>query len=351
MTAYQKAILYGPGDLRLEEDTLDTGHLAPDEVWVQTTVSALKIGTDRGNYEGAERVPGAPDYPRGVGDSNFGIVRGVGSAVKHLAVGDRVISGTWHQSMYIMQAGEDPAKVPDGADPEDAVYGNLYALSALCYHKALFRPGETVAVVGLGTLGLGAVALGPLFGARTVALGNSDIRLQAARTMGAHEALMSDDPDLHAKLDRFSDGRGIDLVILTANPWPAYKTSLEIVRRDGRVAIVSLLGRGEDDLRLQSTGDAALLRQGGDADRRQRRRSQPVSATGGTVGRGRGHAPPSAARAAAHGRRRAPAEQADHPSAALHRDAAGVRHGVQAGQDDDERRLRLERRLIGGPGC
>ena len=248
MTAYQKAILYGPGDLRLEEDTLDTGHLAPDEVWVQTTVSALKIGTDRGNYEGAERVPGAPDYPRGVGDSNFGIVRGVGSAVKHLAVGDRVISGTWHQSMYIMQAGEDPAKVPDGADPEDAVYGNLYALSALCYHKALFRPGETVAVVGLGTLGLGAVALGPLFGARTVALGNSDIRLQAARTMGAHEALMSDDPDLHAKLDRFSDGRGIDLVILTANPWPAYKTSLEIVRRDGRVAIVSLLGRGEEDL-------------------------------------------------------------------------------------------------------
>ena len=351
MTAYKKAILYGPGDLRLEEDTLDTGHLAPDEVWVQTTVSALKIGTDRGNYEGAERVPGAPDYPRGVGDSNFGIVRGVGSAVKHLAVGDRVISGTWHQSMYIMQAGEDPAKVPDGADPEDAVYGNLYALSALCYHKALFRPGETVAVVGLGTLGLGAVALGPLFGARTVALGNSDIRLQAARTMGAHEALMSDDPDLHAKLDRFSDGRGIDLVILTANPWPAYKTSLEIVRRDGRVAIVSLLGRGEDDLDFNPAGDAALLRQGGDADRRQRRRPQSLSAPGRAVGRGRGHAPPSAARAAAHGGRRAPAEQADHPSAALHRDAAGVRHGVQAGQDDDERRLRLERRLIGGPGC
>lgn len=248
MTICKKAVLYGPGDLRIEEDTLDTDNLAPDEVWVQTTVSALKIGTDRGNYEGAERVPGAPDYPRGVGDSNLGIVRGVGSAVRHLAVGDRVVSGAWHQSMYVQQAGEDPAKVPDGAADEDAVYANLYALSALCYHKALFRPGETVAVVGLGTLGLGAVAMGPLFGARTVALGNSDIRLRAARTMGAHEAFMSDDPDLRAKLDRFSDGRGIDLVILTANPWPAYRTSLEIVRYDGRVAIVSLLGRGEEAL-------------------------------------------------------------------------------------------------------
>lgn len=248
MTSYRKAILYGPGDLRIEEDALDTSNLAPDEVWVQTTISALKIGTDRGNYEGAEQVPGAPDYPRGVGDSNFGVVRGVGSGVRHLAVGDPVISGTWHQSMYIQRVGEDPCKVPDGVDPEDAVYGNLYALSAFCFHKALFRPGETVAVVGLGTLGLGAVALGPLFGARTVALGNSDIRLRAARAMGAHEALMSNDPALDAKLDHFSDGHGIDLVILTANPWPAYRTSLEIVRRDGRVAIVSLLGRGEDSL-------------------------------------------------------------------------------------------------------
>ena len=86
------------------------------------------------------------------------------------------------------------------------MYGNLCALSALCYHKALFLPGETVAVVGLGTLCLGAVALGPLFGARLMALGNSDIRLRAARTMGAYEALMSEDPDLDAKLDRFSDG-------------------------------------------------------------------------------------------------------------------------------------------------
>jgi threonine dehydrogenase-like Zn-dependent dehydrogenase len=37
-------------------------------------------------------------------------------------------------------------------------------------------------------------------------------------------------------------------VILTANPWPAYRTALEIVRPNGRVSIVSLLGRGEAQL-------------------------------------------------------------------------------------------------------
>ena len=75
------AMLHGPRDLRIEEQPFDTSSFQPHEIWVETRISALKIGTDRGNYEGAERVPGAPDYPRWVGDSNLGIVRGVGSAV------------------------------------------------------------------------------------------------------------------------------------------------------------------------------------------------------------------------------------------------------------------------------
>ena len=96
------AILYGPRDLRVEEQELDTANLKPDQVWVETQISGFKIGTDRGNYEGAEQVPGAPDYPRSVGDSNLGIVRGVGSAVEHFAIGDQVVSIASHQSEYIM---------------------------------------------------------------------------------------------------------------------------------------------------------------------------------------------------------------------------------------------------------
>lgn len=60
------AILHGPRDLRIEDQVLDTSQLQPDEIWVKTRISAFKIGTDRGNYEGAEQVPGAPGYPRWV---------------------------------------------------------------------------------------------------------------------------------------------------------------------------------------------------------------------------------------------------------------------------------------------
>ena len=66
--------------------------------------------------------------------------------------------------------------------------------------------------------------------------------------MGAHGGFLSDDPDLKAKLDEFTLGNGVDLVILTANPWPAYRTACEIVRKSGRLSIVALSGRGEADL-------------------------------------------------------------------------------------------------------
>ena len=254
ITRYQKvdsmkiAMLHGPRDLRIEDLELDTDNLAPDQIWVETEITGFKIGTDRGNYEGAEQVPGAPDFPRPVGDSNLGVVRGVGSDVEHFAVGDQVVSIASHQSEYIMSQNDRIVKVPTGTDPENAVFSNLYSLSAHCYTKAMFAPGETVAVVGLGVLGLGAVALGPLFGARVVGLGNSPLRLEMAERAGAHAAYMSDDTDLAAKLQKFTGGRGIDLVILTANPWPAFRTAMEVVRENGRVSVVSLPGRGEEPL-------------------------------------------------------------------------------------------------------
>jgi threonine dehydrogenase-like Zn-dependent dehydrogenase len=242
------AILYGPRDLRLEDQPLETDNLGPYEIWVETQISAFKIGTDRGNYEGAEQVPGAPDYPRWVGDSNFGIVQAVGKAVTRVKPGDRIVSRRHHQSEYVMNESESLVKVPESVDPEDAVWAHLYALSAFCYHKAHFRPAEHVAVIGLGVLGLGAVAVGPLMGARVVAVGNSPIRLDMAKKMGAHHTVMYNDPDLKQKLDDITGGHGLDLVVLTANPWPAFRTAVEIVRDNGRVAIVSLLGRGEEAL-------------------------------------------------------------------------------------------------------
>eukprot|EP01045_Picozoa_sp_COSAG04_P033685 COSAG04_NODE_7070_length_1197_cov_0.756831_1_plen_205_part_10 len=129
--------------------------------------------------------------------------------------------------------------------------------------------------MGLGTLGMGCIALGPLMGARVIGIANSDVRAEMAMDNGAHAAFLYSDPDLQQKISDFTDGDGVDLVILTANPFPAHRsattpcrtprrrtglsrgvglsdgwrgrgrTACEIVRDNGRVGIVALTGRGE----------------------------------------------------------------------------------------------------------
>ncbi|MEN6604537.1 MAG: alcohol dehydrogenase catalytic domain-containing protein, partial [Bryobacteraceae bacterium] len=86
-----KAMMYGAGDLRMEEFEIDETRLEPDQVLVSTDVSALSTGTDLGNYLGdSTYVPGAPNYPRQVGYSNVGTVVETGAGVKDLKPGDRV---------------------------------------------------------------------------------------------------------------------------------------------------------------------------------------------------------------------------------------------------------------------
>jgi hypothetical protein len=84
----KQAILYGARDLRIEDNSLDCENLQPDQIYAETTVSALSTRTDLGNYLGdSTYVPGAPDYPRRIGYSIVAVVRRVGAAVSHPKVG------------------------------------------------------------------------------------------------------------------------------------------------------------------------------------------------------------------------------------------------------------------------
>ena len=252
------AILKKPYCIEIEDQKLRE-NLNPDEIRAKTIVSALKLGTDRGNFEGAEDVPGAPTYPRWVGDSNIAVVEEVGSNVKEFKVGDRVISQNPHQSEWIASQNTNICVVPEGVKNEDAVWSTLYTLSGFCFTKAGFIPGENVAVVGLGILGLGAVGLGPLFGAKnTIAIGNSEVRNEMAKKMGADHAVLSNSETLEEELDQITNGAGVDLVILTANPWDAYISSLRSVRPEGRISIVALSGRGEEDKAFNATLEPAF---------------------------------------------------------------------------------------------
>ena len=237
-----QAKLYGAGDLRFEQAPLDTTNLAPGELFVETDVSALSTGTDLGNFQGGSTyVPGAPDYPRWVGYSNAGIVRAVGSGVKSVAAGDRVFTTRPHLSAFRAPESAVWAKIPAEVPSDQASLAYIANLGLQALHKASFRPGEDVAVVGLGVIGLCTVAIARALGAANVyAIVNAPQRVEAALKAGATEARNSDHVWMADHRDQLAD-----VVVLTANTWAAYLDALNLVRTCGRVAILGFPGRGE----------------------------------------------------------------------------------------------------------
>lgn len=231
-----QAVLYGAGDLRLEQRPLDPSALQPGEVYVETEVSAFSTGTDLGNYEGrSTEVPGAPPYPRWVGYSNVGVVKAVGAGAA-VEPGTRVFAGKPHQSAYIAGPGDMLVPVPEGVSPEQASLSYLTHLGVAALRHVRYEPGESVAVVGLGVIGLATAAIARSMGAQVWAVANSERRAEAAARVGAHRTVVVGRDPLPS---------GIDVVVLTANTWSAWRNSMEMARLLGRVAVLGFPGRAQ----------------------------------------------------------------------------------------------------------
>lgn len=235
--AMLQAILYGAGDLRLEQLPLDPDSIAADEVYVETEVSALSTGTDLGNYLGrSTEIPSAPDYPRWVGYSNAGVIRRVGSAVHGLTEGMRIFTPKPHQSAFVMKGADPYSRIPENVSSEQASLTYLTTLGVNALRHARYEPGESVAVVGLGVIGLATCAIARAMGAQVHAVANARNRAELAARVGAHHIYIAGENALPKE---------IDVVVLTANPWRAYRDSIDMCRYGARISILGFPGRAE----------------------------------------------------------------------------------------------------------
>ena len=135
--------------------------------------------------------------------------------------------------------------VPEGVPSKEASLSYLTHLGLAALRQARYEPGENVAVVGLGVIGLCTIWLARAMGAKVVGISNSPLRNEVAARVGAHATFLSDDKDLQLKLKEFFGEVGADIVVLTANPWSAYRLSMEIARYFGRVSILGFPGRAQ----------------------------------------------------------------------------------------------------------
>jgi alcohol dehydrogenase len=140
----------------------------------------------------------------------------------------------------------DPDLPPDRA----ALFGCavLTGVGAVL-NTAGVRPGSTVAVVGLGGVGLNALLGARLAGARRiVAVDTLDARLALARQLGATDTFSAADPDCAAKVKEATEG-GVEAAIEAAGVVPALELAWAITRRGG-VTVTAGLAHPEKKLAL-----------------------------------------------------------------------------------------------------
>ena len=158
-----------------------------------------------------------PELPFSPGGEVAGVIDAVGEGVSADCIGDSVIAmvpfGGYAEQMVI-----EPDKLlprPKGMDGKTAAgfamtYGtSMHALK----QRADLKTGETLLVLGAGGgVGLAAVELGKLMGARVIAAASSDAKLAAAKAAGADELINYSETPLRDAIKAMTKGRGVDVV-------------------------------------------------------------------------------------------------------------------------------------------
>lgn len=129
----------------------------------------------------------------------------------------------------------DPGLPPDKmAVLPDAVATSYHALKTM----GQVRIGHDVLIVGVGGLGIHAVQIAGLMGARTIAVARRSGPLELARELGADFTIdVSERPPLEAVLD-ITDGKGVDAVIENVGTRQTLEWSLQCLKRRGRLVLV-----------------------------------------------------------------------------------------------------------------
>src|SRR5262252_7644144 len=158
-----------------------------------------------------------PPLPFSPGSELAGVVAAVGDGVSTFSPGDRVMAITGYGAFAEAVKTEAPRllAMPAGMDfATAAAFGLTYATSehALVDRGAL-KSGETLLVLGAaGGVGLAAIDIGKILGARVIACASTDDKLAVCREHGADETINYATEDLRERIRTLTGGAGADVV-------------------------------------------------------------------------------------------------------------------------------------------
>ncbi|MGB9713597.1 MAG: zinc-dependent dehydrogenase [Candidatus Bathyarchaeales archaeon] len=264
------AMYYGLNDIRIEEKTVPK--IGENEALVKMRACGV-CGSDLMDWYLKSRAPLV------LGHEPAGTIVEKGSKVKGFDVGDRVfvhhhvsclkchycmhgdytLCSQFHEtniepggfSEYFKVPAPnlqiDTLKIPDALSFEEATLIEPVGCCLRALKKCNIKKGDSIAIIGAGATGVIHNALSKIFGAeKTIVCDLVDFRLDMARKFGADVTVNAVKEDLFDVVVAETDGRGVDVAVVTAPSLEAYKMGLKACRKGGTLCIFAPTKPGEN---------------------------------------------------------------------------------------------------------
>ncbi len=229
------------GDIAaLEVEEIASPPIGPNEVRIGVQAAGVNfpdILMVQGKYQVKPELPFIP------GLEVAGVVLECATGVTHVRPGERVMAFARHGGGYASEAvvpGDIVTPIPPTMDFSTAAafpvaYGTAhFAL----HHRGRLAAGETLLVLGAaGGVGLAAIEVGKLAGARVIAAAGGADKLAIARQHGADELIDYRTEDLRDRVKALTDGRGVDVVFDPVGG-AAFESSVRCIGWEGRILVI-----------------------------------------------------------------------------------------------------------------
>lgn len=211
----------------------------PDQV-----KKVLRKMKTEGVFATLEKVQAKLDQPIPLGYSSAGVVVEAGRDSGDLKVGDRVAcggAGFANHAAFNYVPKNLVVKIPDGVGFEEASCATVGSIALQGVRQCEVRLGESVAVIGLGLMGILAVQMLKASGCRVIGFDPNAARCQLARELGCDKAVHA---NLFGEALGFSEGHGVDAVLITAatHSDEPVTVAAEIAKKKGCVVATGLVG-------------------------------------------------------------------------------------------------------------
>ncbi|OAP36975.1 L-iditol 2-dehydrogenase [Sinorhizobium glycinis] len=242
------AIVTGPGELRV--DTLPLPEPGPGQVRIKLQGCGV-CASNLVPWAGPEWMR-FPTEPGGLGHEGWGIIDAVGEDVHGFAAGDRVAALTYHA--YATHDIADQAAIAPlpAALANEPFPGEPLGCAFNIFRRSAIGPGETVAIIGIGFLGILLTQLASAAGARVIAISRRPSSLAAAKSAGANETIAMDDHwQIIDRVKRLTSGAFCDCVIeAVGKQWPLDLAG-ELTKERGRLVIAGYHQDGPRQVNMQ----------------------------------------------------------------------------------------------------